>query len=57
MRGGKIGQEYKFLRNQECLRCGDAPTCKSKQPSKIDHSSKTVVSKTSETAELSNSET
>ena len=53
MRGVKIGQEYKFLRNQGCLGCGDAPTCKSRQPSKIDLSSKTVVSKTSETAELS----
>ena len=51
MREVKIGQEYKFLKNQEGRGCRNAPTCKTDKQGDIDEPSNTVVYKTSETIE------
>ena len=43
MRGVKIGQEYKFLRNQEGVGHRNARTCKTDKQGEIDEPNNTVV--------------
>ena len=55
MRGVKIGQKYKFLKNQEGLGRRNTPTCKTDKQGEIDEPSKNVIYETSETTKYSDS--